>query len=281
MSRGRPAYAGLHVNRDNNNDVDEDYMMFYESKNDVGASSGAFDQFCCVIGQYLRFAVVCGVADVNKLSDTGMTFAAITHLTAVVAFLTYFDVRGTVSTVLTKALHLKKAFFYAKMYFRRSCQSDFLSEAERCDEQVSAIFNSRKRLSLIQASRRRAIEDRVALGNMLFPNDFLACISQSRSCMDGIMEWHDHTLWSHIKKGKSEKAARSLLLSHIETNKELVQKWCINFTAYIILVVGGQRPQVFAQLMCPEISDLKTFCRLSGQRGYCELLTDCEKLFKA
>lgn len=114
VSRGRPAYVGMNVSRENNNDIDEVYTLFYKSKDDIGASTGAYNQFCCVMGQYLRFAVVCGCTDVETVCESGMLYAAVTHKDIVVAYLTYFDVRATVSTVLTKALHLKKALFYAK-----------------------------------------------------------------------------------------------------------------------------------------------------------------------
>lgn len=74
------------------------------------------------------------------------------------------------------------------MHFRRENNLEMASKAEYCDEHVGGIFNARKRLCREQASRRRAVEHRVAQGNILFPQDFLACISSAQQCLDGILE---------------------------------------------------------------------------------------------
>lgn len=281
VCKERAAYSGLHVSRENNHDIGEVYDMFYKSKDDVGGSSRAYGQFCCVVGQYLRFAVVCGVADVETVCEAGMTFEAVTHSNVAVTFLTYFDVRATVSTVLTKALHLKKALFYAKMHFRRANDLDKVSKAEYCDEHVSSIFNARKRLSRLQSSRLRAVENRIAQGSILYPQDFIACMSRARSSLEGIEDWYNSAIHSCIKKGQTGTGARKAIGLELEHKKELIQKWCINFTALVILAAGGQRPQVFSQLLCPDLNNLDRFVRVSKKLGYCEIATVSEKTVRS
>lgn len=129
VSKGKPAYSGLQVSRENNRDLSEVYALFYKSKDDERGTSKAYGQFCCVIGQYLRFAVVPGVANIETVCETRVTFEALTHSDVVVAFLTYFDVRATVSTVLTKVLHLKKVLYSAKLHFRRTNELEKLSKS--------------------------------------------------------------------------------------------------------------------------------------------------------
>lgn len=277
VSKGKPAYAGLHINKENNFDVNEVYQMFYKSKSDVGGSAGAYSQFCCVVGQYLRFAVVCGAVDLGTVCDCGMTFEAVTNSDILVAFLNYFDVRATVSTVLTKALHLKKVLHFAKTYFRRAGSFEKVGKVEYCEEHVNSIFNSRKRLCRQQASRRRAVEDRISQGTILYPKDFQGCLANARKQLGGIQEWFKNHVRGIIESGETHESAVSKVAAVMDRKPELLQKWCVNFIALIVLSAGGQRPQVFPQLLCPEKESLDCFVKKTDDRGFCELPTGSEK----
>lgn len=87
--------------------------VFLKPKLDEGGSSGAHNQRCFVLGQFLRFPIVCGAVDVDKVCENGMNYKALTHSRIEVAFMTYSDVRATVFTVLAMARHLEKGLLHA------------------------------------------------------------------------------------------------------------------------------------------------------------------------
>lgn len=277
VAKGKAAYLGLQVNHENNHDIDEVYMMFYKCRNDVGGTGAAYQQFCSAIGQFLRFAVVCGVAEVDTVCEMGITFECVTNHEVAVAFLNYFDVRASVSTVLTKALHLKKLLHYAKVYFRRIDCASKAARAEYCDEHVSSIFNARKRLCRQQASRRRAIDHRISQGDILYPSDFTGCIRKAASCLDGVQDWFKRLIQERIKMGVRHESSVEKTSNELQKQPDLLRKWCINFLAFIVLSAGGQRPQVFPQLLCPEKEDLQKYKSLCEKKGFCELPTVSEK----
>lgn len=71
----------------NNEDVDEVYALFCKSMDDVGGSSRAYGQLCCEVGQYLCFAMVCGIADVETVCEAGINFEAVSNSNFVVTFI--------------------------------------------------------------------------------------------------------------------------------------------------------------------------------------------------
>jgi len=62
-----------------------------------------------------------------------------------------------------------------------------------------------------------------------------------------------------------------------EYAERVLKKWCLNFLVFLILQGGGQRPQVYACIKAPELTDL---VRMDGQQrtnGHFSLITGTEK----
>jgi hypothetical protein len=54
------------------------------------------------VGQFARFVVVCGLVPLARACDAGHLFRAVLSMYAVQAFLSYFQLRCSASTVLAR-----------------------------------------------------------------------------------------------------------------------------------------------------------------------------------
>lgn len=57
----------------------------------------------------------------------------------------------------------------------------------------------------------------------------------------------------------------------------LLKKWCLNFLVLLILQGGGQRPQVYAAIKSPELTDLIRMDQQQRRSGHFTLVTGTEK----
>jgi hypothetical protein len=117
LTSGEVSYRGLHLSHENNEDVRFVYQHMYEAKALRGHSLASYEQFRACIGQFSRFAVVCGLIPLNRVCDAGQLFEAALVMDAVKAFLSYFQLRCAASTVLSKAFHLRTLSKYAERLF--------------------------------------------------------------------------------------------------------------------------------------------------------------------
>jgi len=62
-----------------------------------------------------------------------------------------------------------------------------------------------------------------------------------------------------------------------QIKEKLVRKWCLNFIVLLILQGGGQRPQVYACIRNPELTDLIRMDRQRRENGHFTLITGTEK----
>jgi len=58
---------------------------------------------------------------------------------------------------------------------------------------------------------------------------------------------------------------------------QLLRKWCLNLLVFLILRGGGQRPQVYACVKCPAMTNLLTMENQSKETGFFTLITGTEK----
>ena len=70
-----------------------------------------------VAGQFLRLHIVLGFTEVKNICDSESVYRAVCDREALDIFLNCYDAKGECTTVMTKALHLRKVSEYAKTFF--------------------------------------------------------------------------------------------------------------------------------------------------------------------
>lgn len=106
------------------------------------------------------------------------------------------------------------------------------------------------------------MEQRIEAGTIIFPQDFAECSKIAKKKLDAVMSSfkiyynESRSVSGHIKDEVLEKAKQQL-----SGRPSLIDKWCLNFLALLMLSAGGQRPQVYCQLQTPteeEIANMKS-----------------------
>ena len=264
--RGKPAYAALPISQFNNADVQEIYVTEYDRKVRNGGSHSSFLQMVTVAGQFLRLHIVLGFTDVKKSCDPGSLYRAVCDREALDIFLNYYDAKGECTTVMTKALHLRKISEYAKTFFSDK-DAHLHAEAERSRIKLQKVYNTQKSLGRSRASHRKQLEDRVAEGTVFLEEDFRRCFKIVKLELDGIIAFYE----SAKNSEGIEQAAAKL------DSKEIIRKWSMNLLLMLIFAAAGQRPQVYTSLQCPDDSELTDMQDQASRIHFFEMRTTIEK----
>jgi hypothetical protein len=109
-------------------------------------------------------------------------------------------------------------------------------------------------------------------GSLLLPKDFRRCVNRATQALQGIIK----TVQRMERKFGSESPS---LKARLESWKGIADKWNINFIGALVLSGGGQRPQVYAELELPQVSEIIQLADECGlrQRKYFSLRTGPEK----
>jgi hypothetical protein len=231
LTPGEVCYRGLQVNQDNNEDLLFIFKHKYEAKAVRGQSLASYEQLRACSGQFARFAVVCGLIPLKKVCDPGRLFQAILSMEAIQAFLTYFQLRCSASTVLAKSFHLRTVSRYAERFFGTVQKNDEQKNmAALTTDYLTGACSAEKQESRRGTARMRSEEMRIETGKLLVGADFRRFGNAARNSLCAIVD-----------TGAQE----------VRRNPKLRAKWCINFVGLLVFHGCGQRPQVYAQLQEP------------------------------
>ena len=139
--KGKSAYSALPVCQFNNADIQEIYVTEYDRKVRNGGSHSSFLQMLTVVRQFLRLDIVLGFTLVSQTSEPGTLYRAVCDRESLDVFHNYYDVKGSCTTVMTKALHLRKVCEYAKKSFSDR-DLHLHAEAERSRIKLQKLYNS-------------------------------------------------------------------------------------------------------------------------------------------
>ena len=256
LKQGVVAYAGLSLSHFNNSDVASVYSVKYEASIRDGASSSSYQQFSSVIGQFLRLAIVAGHTQLHTVCDPGETFKLFCSQDLLQAFLNYFNIRSSAATVMVKCMHLKVMLSFAGEHFASQDDNSRSSLCRTAREFVNGIFKAKKKLSRRLASAARNMDERVSKCAMIFPKDFQRFLKESADALRGIISSTMDEVMYFQSNGYPRSVSFSKAAHNISENKTLLCKWCINIVALLVLSAGGQRPQVFCQLIMPTVHHL-------------------------
>lgn len=123
------------------------------------------------------------------------------------------------------------------------------------------------------ARQRKNSNSRISRAALFTEANYDRCLTKAQEKIKEIVTSHN----SIARKDEREKAAAAL--------KEvgLIGKWCIDFLPGLMSWGGGQRPQVYAQLLCPTSAEQQELncCLAKGKRGFVALRAQSEKTMRA
>ena len=280
VSKGVTSYKGVSVYPENCLDINTVYKDNYlcqdvfQGNANVNKDlpfkstySESFKQLLSVMGQFVRWCIVQKEIPVFEGWKQNAIFRALSNELLVQTFIEYFRIRGSASTVNTKTIHLRTMIRSAL----KRCGNDL----QRRDglkvvyHYLQKSGNACKKIGRSKRTMRSVAQSRAAEGKLLLVDDFTRCILEARTALDQILESVEESRDDNIRRRRMNPA------SALPSN--LLKKWCINFTALIIFLAGGQRPQVFGQLQCPTEEELDLWSSSSYTSSYIELETVHEK----
>jgi hypothetical protein len=250
--RGRPLFSGLRIDEENSADMQRVYRLSFESKIRLGQPRGTYDQFRSAAGQYLRTYLSFHTDRALEMCKFGRLFEAVADLRLVRAFIGQYQVRASATTVMGKAMHLRRLADEAVSYFTEKNLQELKGRCMSVASYLRSVSASYKTEARRFYRTRNNADDRMERGALLIPADFDRCLSRSIQTLSGIMDFVEQLREDY---GGNVSEIRSALCSR----KGVVEKWNINLLAALVLSGGGQRPQVYAQLEVPEPSELEYF----------------------
>jgi hypothetical protein len=235
LVRGEVSYRGLHVSHENNEDIQFIFKHKFEAKSVRGQSLSSYEQLRACAGQFLRFSVVCGLVPLSHGCDSGRLFYSVLSMDVVQAFLAYFQLRCSASTVLAKAFHLRTISRYAERFYSSLAMDDGnKARAALMTDYLTSACSAEKCEARRGTARMRSEERRIETGKLIAGVDFKRFGKVAEDCLRSI-----------IRSGERG----------IQQNSKLRSKWCIAFIGFLVFNGGGQRPQVYAQLQEPDNLD--------------------------
>jgi hypothetical protein len=268
---GKPLFSGLHIDEFNNADMQRIFRLCFESKIRLGQPKGTYNQFRSACGQYLRSYISFHPRRAETVCESGELFKAIEDLRLVRAFIGQYQVRASATTVTGKATHLRRLADEAIAYFTEKNRQEQKGKCMSVSSYLRNVAASYKTEARRSYRSRNTVDDRIERGALLVPADFNRCLGVATKALDGIVSYVEQLRIEH--EGCMQELHRAL-----SSQKGLLEKWSINLLASLVLGGGGQRPQVYAQLELPSISDLQRFAEdCEGQKKYFALRAGYEK----
>lgn len=161
-------------------------------------------------------------------------------------FFIYFDIQGSIRNVMAKANHLRKLLKFAKTFFTRTESIVKPQKAEKMLQFVKSLFNSKKRLSRELTLERKSLDARIEIGVIIFPKDFSMCAKLAKGRLQAITGSFE--TWCNKNAGvhrMDEEQSLQTAIATLQFNRRLTDKWRLNFLALLLVVAGGQRPQIY------------------------------------
>jgi hypothetical protein len=269
--RGRPLFSGLRVDEENCADMQRVYRLSFESKIRLGQPRGTYDQFRSAAGQYLRTYLSFHTDRALEMCKCGRLFEAVADFRLVRAFIGQYQVRASATTVMGKAMHLRRLADEAVSYFTEKNSQELKGRCMSVASYLRSVSASYKTEARRFYRTRNNADDRMERGALLIPADFDRCLSRSMQTLSGVMGFVEQL---REDNGGNTREICSALFSR----KGVVEKWNINLLAALVLSGGGQRPQVYAQLEVLGPSELEHFKEeCNGNKQYFSMRAGLEK----
>lgn len=167
---------------------------------------------------------------------------------------------------MTKALHLRKMAEYAKTFFSDR-DVHLNAEAERSRIKLQKVYNTYKSFARSRATHGKQLDDRIAEGTVFLEGDFCKSFKIVKGQLDGLIRFFEN-----VKASEGMQVALDRLNA-----KDIMPKWSMNMLLFLIFSAAGQRPQVYANLQCPDDNEIRDMEEQAGRLHFFEMRTTVEK----
>lgn len=270
-------------------DLNPDLNAYYESRESTALLRNqhvaSYNHFKVALGQLSRYACAMKRAKPLEFSTEGALCALSTDEKLIKAFILQMQCRSAACTVAHKANALRKWADFSVSYFAK--RSDSVQE-HLCKENLMFLrstASAEKQEGRRETRARQEHEQRLEERQIILEEDFEAAKEKAFTELTRISTFF---LKEFVEHRASTLDARQNLCKRVLTvkNYPLLQKWCLNFCALIVLCAGGQRAQVYAQLLmeCLAVDEQSNLVdssssvkRLCSEKGHFFLRTYREK----
>jgi hypothetical protein len=258
LNRVSQGYSGLRIHEHNNADVAEIFRKKWQAKALRGQPISCYAQFRACVGQFARFCVTLKIAEAEEICNRGTLLRLVSECRVVEGFVGFWQMRALSSTVYSKVTLLKILVREAWGYFGLTSDETKRIKARDVNEYLMSVAAAEKTETRRSASGRRQVDVRAKEGRLFLPSDFDICLKTASRKLAEIID---------TATSKSKARSSSCVVREFRKKPALIRKWNINLIAFLMLTAGGQRPQVFGQLRCPDGLSLAQIRQaLSGRR---------------
>lgn len=265
-------YKAVSIHERNNKDMELVYELSVKPKEDTGKEVKWFTQFKLAVGQFVRMCVSTQAINRNSL-ETLCERGSLFKLTAIKSvgqiFVDYFKIRGTVTTVMNKSRLLKKLCDFALDYGENRFDSATISSIREMARLLNNTANAHKAMYKSEARSNQRADLHAEEGGWLEPEDFRLIVSKCQAQLQGIVD--------NFREVRREAGGKLEFFEFCKGNERLIQKYNVNFTTYLVLAAGGQRPQVYASLLHPSFTELDDMKKSCTTENLFTMRTDHEK----
>lgn len=240
--KGCAGYIGLRVSQENCHDVREIYELKYKSRemmNVTGWTSYSLER--SIIGQFLRWAIAASCLEVSNGWRKNALFSLMKNEQLVKCFVNYFIMMSSPSTVCSKCNTLLSVCKFARAQL--SDEAESLRKIEHVMMFLNGTFNAAKAKGREKFRMNQCAEQRIQAQTIVTENQMKKGMKLAKNRLQDIIE-----SFLELKRKNGRKKA----IKNLNYNQALLDKWCLNFLALLALTGGGQRPQAYARLQCPD-----------------------------
>jgi hypothetical protein len=137
--------------------------------------------------QYLRAYLTCYPGNMEDVHQSGELFAAVSDLQLLRAFLSQFEVRASATTVMGKAMHLRRVTDHAVSYFTENCNEKMKGKCLAAASYLRSLTSSYKTESRRFYRTRNSMDDRMERETLLLKSVFDRGLGVAKDAMDSVI----------------------------------------------------------------------------------------------
>ncbi|KAI0556779.1 hypothetical protein FGB62_405g05 [Gracilaria domingensis] len=264
LEPGQCFYAGLGATIENCLGLRRVYELYYLPRIRGRSGTAELTQTTLAISQFLRWAVSPTVIRKEDVWKEAALFKSVGSRELVLSFTDYFREHFSAGTTRIKATCLTRVRTAALL-----CVDDKSLRASLVVMSVilRKIASAAKRAHRIRCQARKSRKPRDLSGRIIRPTEYMYTVRRTQAFLNFLMK----RFWRH---GVDEAGVGRRETCDVDL---FVESWCKNFTGFLMMVSGGQRPQAFSQLQVPLPHELRRMKRLRRGESFIELRTMREK----
>ncbi|KAI0560796.1 hypothetical protein FGB62_100g010 [Gracilaria domingensis] len=241
---GRSVYDGIGASVDNFMGLQNVFKFYYKSRERLSAvESTAFRQRTVTVSQLLPWAVSCSFISKEDCWNEYVLYQCVTSIKLLVPFTSYFRGCCSPGTLRNKTMSLISV---CRTGIHRVANDKTAAKLKVAALFLRSIANASRRNHRILSQSKKSRRANKARITLIPARTSLRCIKNALRRVDLLMRRY-HQL-------AEEKEFRANV--NEEDINRFPTEWTMNFIGLLIMVSGGQRPQVFSHVQVPTEQEL-------------------------